>query len=213
VATAPAIQPAGSIVGHVVDTLGLPLPRVSVTLTPERGGGSRRTSTDGNGVYRFEALPAAYRVDFELQGFIRVHWHHVSVRPSDTGTVDAVLSIRPLCECVTRGFVTAPTPLSGQVVDQDGQPLPYARVEITGARGAEDAYTDDEGRFLVRVPVDGTWAITASYSGFDAVRQELRNVAGEPLVLKLRYIGESGPMREERLGGCLCPELFVLKRP
>ena len=118
-----------------------------------------------------------------------------------------------MCECVTRGFVTAPTPLTGHVVDQDGQPLPFASLEIAGTRGAEDSYTDSEGRFLVRVPVDGAWAITASHSGFDAVRQELRSVAGAPLVLKLRYTGEPGQMHEERLAGCLCPELFVVKRP
>ena len=38
----------------------------------------------------------------------------------------------------------------GQVIDKTGRPLPHARIQLVGR---EEAYTDNEGRFFIRVPV------------------------------------------------------------
>jgi hypothetical protein len=74
----------------------------------------------------------------------------------------------------------------------------------------ETAYTDTEGHFLVRAPLEGTWPITASDSGFASATQQISKVTTGPIVLRLRYVGtQSVPSNERFSLGCLCPEYFI----
>jgi hypothetical protein len=178
---------------------------------PERHGPVRHATTDREGTYRLEELADdTYRVVFQLRGFDRTRVSHVRPRPDTDADVDATLSVSRLCECLTTGLATTPRPLAGQVVDEANRPLPYVRVELVSPMRRETAYTDIDGRFLVRAPLEGAWPITASDSGFASATQQISNVTAGPIVLRLRFLGTQGPPRSERFElGCLCPEYFT----
>jgi hypothetical protein len=85
-------------------------------------------------------------------------------------------------------------------------------VFTTGGRFVN--YADSEGRFLVRVPADGSWQLAVSDSGFATVRQQLSPASTEPVVLKLPFVGTQNVPDYERLRiyDCICPgELFLTR--
>jgi hypothetical protein len=197
-----AVAQSANISGVVSDGGSQVIPGVTVTIIPESGGLSRRTTSGGDGAYRFEGLPdGTYRVDFELRGFDVVRRNHVRVRRDTEAKIDLVLPLRAICECIT---VEPPSPWAqraGQVVDATGHPLPHARIELVGR---EVAYTDSEGRFLIRLPVHETWPLKASDTGFRAVTQQVSGADAASVVLSLEYAGITGVPDHERFGGCDC---------
>jgi hypothetical protein len=201
---------SSSLVGHVVDTSGQPLPGVTITAMDVAAGIARYATSGGDGGYRFDALPGGtYRVDFELPGFDLFRWNNVPV--SGAATLNAAtLSITALCECVSIPR-TRIAERAGQVVADSGRPLPYARLEIVSPAGREVARADREGRFRVRVPINGTWPLTASDSGFRPVTQDVSGVVAAPVVFTLpRANGTGLPDGEQFARGCRCPgDLFV----
>ncbi|HXG69125.1 MAG TPA: carboxypeptidase-like regulatory domain-containing protein [Gemmatimonadaceae bacterium] len=202
-----AVGQAPSIAGHVADTIGQPVPGVSITATPQTGGSARRATSGRDGAYQFEALPdGTYRVDFELQGFDLTRRNNVHVRREAKAEADATLSISPICECVISTPRTALRERAGQVVDESRRGLPYARLELLSATGPEVAYADGEGRFRVRLPLNEHWPLTASDSGFGAVTQQVSGIVSQPVVLTLPRAGTEGLPDTERLSrGCRCP--------
>jgi Carboxypeptidase regulatory-like domain len=114
VLTARLTAQPGTITGRVVDTAGQRMPGVTITATPERGGLSRRTTSSGDGTFRFEGLAeAVYRLDFELTGFGRSRRNHVRLGQESDGGVEAVLFVRSVCECVTIAMPSEPRTLAG----------------------------------------------------------------------------------------------------
>jgi hypothetical protein len=206
-ATAP-----GSVFGRVRDSANQPMPAVSVTAIPERGGGVITAITDREGGYRLEKMAdAVYRLDFELAGFTTIRRNHVRVRQDEAMVdVDAVLSVAPVCECVKEvDLPTLPRPLNGQVVDEESRPLPRARVQIATQFHRRTTYTDREGRFLVSAPVEGTWSITASDSGFAATTRKISKATAGPIVLTLRFAGTGNVPNLERLTPDCCPSDYL----
>ena len=205
-AAAPAI-----IEGEVKDRSGQPLPGASVMALPERGGLATHTATDREGRYHLEGLSQGiYRVDVSLPGFDGWRQNHVRVGSTQ---VDAVLSVRPLCECISSGLPAGPRSVPGQVVDEAGRPLPHSRLEFVGPRYRERAYTDGEGRFLVSPPVEGTWSMVASDSGFASVMQQISKATTAPLVFRLRFDGTQGlPDSEGFNRECQCQEYLAVER-
>ena len=207
-----AVEQTGIIAGRVVDAIGQPVPGVSVTTIPESGGLGKRVTTGRDGTYRFETLPSeTYRVDFETLAFDLTRRNHVRVRNHASTSAEAVLHVSAICECVT---IVPPNPLAvraGEVVDDAGRPLPHARLEVVSPIRREVAYADADGRFLVRVPTDATWPLTASDTGFGAVTQQVSGAVAEPTVFRLRYAGTTGVPDSERLSrACRCPgDLFA----
>jgi hypothetical protein len=200
----------GAIEGQIRDTIGQPLPGTTVTVIPERGGPARQTIADGEGAYRLDGLAdGTYRIDFQLTGFDRTRDNHVRVRADTQTNVDATLQVSAVCECVTSGLSITTRPQAGQVVDEANRPLPYARLEVVSSLRRETAYSDSEGRFYIRAPLEGAWPITASDSGFASVTQKISKTTSGPIVLTLRRVGTTRlPNRERFRLGCLCPEYF-----
>ena len=196
-----------ALAGVVSDGQGRVLPGVTVTVTPQSGGVSRHAKTNGDGGYRYEALPdATYRVDFDLRGFAVVRRNHVRVRRGVEARVDAALPLRPLCECVA---VDPPSPWAqrlGQVIDTSGHPLPHARVELVGRQAL---YTDSEGRFLIRVPVNESWPVAATDTGFRGGTQHVSGADAASVVVTLDFIGVNGVPDLEHLGGCECDGYLI----
>jgi carboxypeptidase family protein len=199
---------SGGISGHVVDSIGQPVPGVSVSAAPETGGTATRVTTGTDGTYRFETLPDdVYRVDFELLGFDLYRRNHVRVGRNAAVVIDATIYASAVCECVQRHDSSALGERGGQVADQSGRPLPHARLEIVSPAGREVAYADGEGRFRVRVPANHSWRLTASDSGFSAVTQEVSGSASAPIEFKLALASMSGvPDTEQLTRGCRCPD-------
>lgn len=199
--------------GRALDMSEAPLPGVSVTMLSDRRGTPTQTIADHDGRYRFDDVPAGtYRIDFKLPGFDIARVNHVEVQPGATATAHGWLRVGSLCECIMAGHGApvvslseppAPAPLEGQVVDDAGRPLPYATLDLVTVQGRETAYTDHEGRFRVRAPV-GTWSITASDSGFEAVTREVSGTTSGPLVFRLPNAGTQGVANTERLNRRTC---------
>lgn len=203
------IEETATIEGRAVDVIGKTVPGVFVTIIPESGGLAKRVTTDSDGAYRFEVLSGgAHRIDFEILGFDLARLNHVRVR---NHAADAVLHVSAICECVT---MVPPNPLAvraGDVVDEAGRPLPHARLEVGSSIRREVAYADADGHFLLRVPVEGTWPLTAADTGFRAVTKQVSGSVAEPIVFRLPYAGTTGVADDERFSrACRCPgDLFT----
>ena len=193
---------SASVTGVVSDGRKQGIACVTVTTIPQSGGVARQTTSSSDGSYRFEGLPdGTYRVDFAMRGFELVRRNHVRVRGGAEVKADATLRPGAICECVT---VEPPSPWAqraGQVIDKGGHPLPHARVELIGRQAA---YTDSQGRFLIRVPVNEPWPLTATDTGFRAVTQQVSGADAASVVLSLEYVGTTSVPDDERFGGCEC---------
>ena len=214
------------MVGRVLDTTNAVMPGVSVTLIPERGGATTRTTADFDGRYRFhEVPPGTYRIHFNLQGFDIVKVTQVEVQPGATATADGSLRVNSRCDCVWFAHgapVVAvvpppppPPPIQGRVVDEAGRALPYATLELVTSGGRQTADADREGRFLVRAPA-GTWSITASDSGWEAVTMDMSGTTSGSVVFSLPSVGRADVANRDRLSRrtCYCPaESFVHEQP
>lgn len=210
------------VVGRAVNTAGQPIPGVTVLMIPATGGTPRRTTTGGDGTYRFEKVPdGVYRVDLDVLGFDVTRRNHLRVRNGASAVGDATLKVSPLCECVVATGLPRVVQRSGRVVDHAGRPLPRARLELTvplrppgvayGSTWREVRYADTEGRFSVNAPIETSWRLTVSDSGFRPVTQQISGSSTELIVFKLSYIGLDSVAEHEILNqGCRCgSDLFT----
>ena len=207
------------------------LPGVVVTATPEQGGPSVSATTDDKGSYQLVLVPEmTYRLDFDLQAFDVTRLHHVRVAAGHARVLDAELWISTVCECIDVGQSayrrvvwrllhlgrkpTPPrTPISGQVVDESGRPLPYARLGLA-AQPSENALADQAGRFRLHLAGTETARLSASAEGFEAVTADIAAGESGPIVLTLRYVGAVDVPVVERLErGCQCGGPFDNHRP
>jgi hypothetical protein len=148
--------------------------------------------------------PGTYRVDFEVDQSDITRINRVLVRAGYSSTVNATLYPSGVCECIDH---TPPIRLqerAGRVVGEADQPLPHARLELVTPARRETAYADSEGRFKVRLAVDGTWPLVASDTGFNGTTLHVSGM-GEPIVVKLKRAKESKTARTERFSrDCRC---------
>jgi hypothetical protein len=221
VAMIEALCAQSGISGRVVDIAGQPLPGVSVLMLPASGGSETGTVTGADGTYHFEKVPDdTYRVDFNLIGFEPIRRNYVVVRNGRTAFADATLRVRAICECVVVTNLPRVIERLGRVLDSAGRPLPRAQIEIVapilpqpGARDRtptdwrEVVYTDTDGRFSFLAPVENSWRLTASDSGFRPVTQQVSGSTRDPLVITLTPIDRnprSLPEYERLDQGCGC---------
>jgi hypothetical protein len=189
--------------GTVRDAAGGPLLGASVIALPEGGGVATRTVTDREGNYRLALAEGTYRIDFSLLGFAGTRRNHVRRGLSGIGHLDAILAIRPICECISGDPSARQIP--GRVVDTAGHPLPHARLEIIGPKLGEVAYADGEGRFQVKLPVSGVWSLVASDSGFRSLTQHISAATAAPVILSLAFSGTDAVPDTERFNtDCRC---------
>ena len=85
----------GSLSGQVKDGSGEPLPGVTVMVeSPELLGGSRTTTSDAKGSYRFPALPpGTYKVSAELFGFKKFEQDGLQIQINQPATFDPILTV------------------------------------------------------------------------------------------------------------------------
>jgi hypothetical protein len=195
----------------VTDASGQRVPGVSVIALRDSGGVAARATTGSDGMYNIDALPGGgYRVDFDLAGFDITRRNHVRVRAGETANVDAVLNISRLCECISQRPSSSPLQeRAGYVVDESDQPLAHAWLSL-GSPGSQVGYADGEGRFRVRLPVDGTWPLTAFDTGFGTMTRQVSGTGPGAIVFKLKRAGAPAVPDTERLSrGCCSGDLFT----
>ena len=117
-----AQETTGNITGRVVDSQGLALPGVTVTVAGPQG--SRSVTTDGEGRFNLPFLtPGAYSVRGELEGFKAVEQKSVMVRLGQTVDLELALEVGGLAETVevTGGSPTIDTSSTtvGGVIDSE----------------------------------------------------------------------------------------------
>src|SRR5258708_31019426 len=92
----------GSLVGNIVDSSGLALPGVGVTITEVNTNIASNTTTNESGYYVFSNLKeGTYRVVWELAGFKRVIREGVEVPVNSTVRVDMRMEVGAIEESVT----------------------------------------------------------------------------------------------------------------
>src|SRR5690349_5105094 len=103
-------QTAGAtLVGHVEDKDGAPLPGVTVTVTDPATGFTRTTVSDAEGNFRIPSIPVGtYNVQSELSGFATVNVEDVRLSVSTEREVSITMSPSTVEEAIT---VTAEAPL------------------------------------------------------------------------------------------------------
>jgi hypothetical protein len=137
-----AQEPSGVIAGSVRDFASkAPLPDVDVVLTAPRF--RSKVTTDAEGVFRFEHLPAAdYRVGYSKPGYMGsdVYGSTMSVHLPDGAVTERLIIDLPLTAQV-----------EGVVLDEEGRPFPGVMVHAQAGNGP--ATTDEEGRYHLEVLV------------------------------------------------------------
>ena len=112
-----------SVLGHVVDPGGLPLPGVAMTLRPSDGGAPLTVTTDDGGRYEFDGVPQGrYDLDASLDGFEGTTRSNLDVR-QDPIDVELKLALATVHQDIT---VVAQAP-----VNVLGSAEPNAPVTVT----------------------------------------------------------------------------------
>jgi carboxypeptidase family protein len=92
----------GSISGTVVDKSGAVLPGVTVTLSGPALMGVQTTTSSGEGIYRFPAVPPGeYRISYELSGFSRVVRDGIRVALGFNASVNVDMAVKSMEETMT----------------------------------------------------------------------------------------------------------------
>ena len=95
--------------GVVTDPSGAAVPNASVTVTNERTGAQRTSTTNSEGNYRIDGLTAgAYTLEVKLAGFKRFLQASIAVTPGLVKRLDVALELGEVTESVE---VTATVPV------------------------------------------------------------------------------------------------------
>jgi hypothetical protein len=201
-AASPAV--ASGLEGHVADAAGQRIPGASVTAMPRAVGPVVRTTTGPDGTYRLPLPAGSYRVDHVVQGFDLIRYNGVVVAPSTVARLDVTLPVSAVCECVDLPQGARGPARAGQVLDDTGRPLPHAQLELASPSYRSRNYADSDGRFQLRLPVTGTWMLTARDTGFAGETRPLTAGASEAIVFRLAPAPRTSVRTVERIVGPCC---------
>ena len=189
-------QPAqGRLLGRVVDTSHLPVPGVTLTLTPvpPGTGGPRVTTTDGSGTYQFVVPPGRYTLTAELSGFDKIIRQDLAIG-GDPLNVDLELRLAAFTQetqvvaqvprVMSSGAPTAPSTIDKDVIKiapvqglryDSALPLlpttvrgPDGLISFGGARATQGTVLVDHQRETD--PLSGEPALTVPITAIDTVQ-------------------------------------------
>jgi uncharacterized protein YfaS (alpha-2-macroglobulin family)/protocatechuate 3,4-dioxygenase beta subunit len=166
-AAAQTAAATGALAGKVTRLRdGAPIAGASLTARPSEGGKAVKATSGTGGTYRFAKLAdGAWRVTASAPGLLTETVERVEVRPGETATADLALR---------RGAT-----LTGRVVDEAGQPIVGAEVEIAERK----VRTDTAGRYrLSGVSPDQEWRVRAAATGYVQTWSDDVTVADESTV-------------------------------
>jgi hypothetical protein len=91
-----------SLRGTVTDPQGAAIPGATVTLVNTDTNNTMVATSDGNGIYNFNALsPAPYRITVEHEGFKKKVLEHVQIIPEQLNSLDLQLDVGEIQTTVT----------------------------------------------------------------------------------------------------------------
>jgi hypothetical protein len=97
-----AQQTTGTIAGRVIDPQDTAVPGATITATSTATGLVRVDVSDGQGLYRLNALPVGtYDVVTELPGFTSLERQGIAVNVSETTNLNLTLRIAQVAETTT----------------------------------------------------------------------------------------------------------------
>ncbi|MGE3509105.1 MAG: carboxypeptidase regulatory-like domain-containing protein [Vicinamibacterales bacterium] len=166
--------PTGRITGRVIAAdNGRPVRRARVLLTAAELPGGRGALTDADGLFEFTELPAGrYSLGVSKSGFISLSYGQR--RPLQPGTplqLGEAEQLRGLEFRLPRGSV-----ISGQILDEVGDPLPGVSVRVLAFRYAQGTrqlvpvgagMTDDRGQYRVWGLNPGDYYVSAAARNFN----------------------------------------------
>lgn len=98
-----------SLQGTIEDQTGAVIPGASVTLLNTANNQKLETTSDGAGIYHFNALPpSTYELTVDLTGFKQKILKNVNIIPEQANALDVVLEIGQVQEAVTVNDATPP---------------------------------------------------------------------------------------------------------
>jgi hypothetical protein len=132
-----AQQTTGTITGRVIDPQDTAVPGATITATSTATGLVRVDVSDGQGLYRLNALPVGtYDVVTELPGFTSLDRKGIVVNVSETTNLNLMLRIAQVAETVT---VVGDTPLILTTSSSVGQVVDLTRIERLPLNGRQFA--------------------------------------------------------------------------
>jgi protocatechuate 3,4-dioxygenase beta subunit len=168
------LDPAGTISGTVTDTGGVPLSGIVVVAYPAAGGTGMGMTTKENGIFTLGNLPlGSYKVSAELdsrsnsgENYIKQYYNNkLYAAGADLVTLTAN---SPAADGIHFTLEVGGT-ISGQVLDENGQPITRAYVwaAVFGKDNSQGtgAYTDSSGNYLIKGVASGTYRVMAYLTG------------------------------------------------
>src|SRR3984957_12793024 len=119
-----------SLRGTVTDPQGAAIPGATVTLVNTDTNYTLVSTSDGNGIYNFNALPPApYRLTVQHEGFTQKVLEHVQIIPEQLNSLDLQLAVGQVATTVTvsdttQTLDTETATLSGTVTSEQIQHMP-----------------------------------------------------------------------------------------
>lgn len=157
------LRPGGSITGTVLDEQGKPITNARVCAVPVNESSIRTYyCVDDYGNYLINSLDSGdYIVEAKAEGWIIQQWaEHVTVNPPNkTGNINFTLK---------KGGS-----ISGQVVDEQGQPIVKALVTISDNSSSYLCRTDDIGKYVFQSLISGTYEVNVRATGW--IKQTYKN--------------------------------------
>jgi len=138
-AAAPAVaqQTTGTITGRILDDQGSAVPGATVTVKNPATGFTRTDVSDGEGIFRLNALPVGtYDLTSELQGFSKVENKGIVVNVGQTLDLNFTLKLASVSESIT---VNADTPLIQTSSSSVGGVVDVSRIESLPLNGRQFA--------------------------------------------------------------------------
>ena len=132
-----AQQTTGNITGRIVDAQGAAVPGVTVTAKSPQTGFTRTDVSDGEGIYRLNALPVGpYDITAELSGFSTFSRKEVVVNVAQTTDLNVELSLAGVTEAVN---VTAEVPMVKTTDSSVGGVVDVTKIESLPLNGRQFA--------------------------------------------------------------------------
>ncbi len=152
------------IVGQVVDPNDAPVSDVTVRFTNILSGETLETSTGSEGVFSGDLTNGTYTIFVFKSGFRSPPEITVSVAENQILTLPDPLVV-----------VDDEVFLSGRVVNQDGIPVPQARILAVLGSTSFETVTDGNGEWDLKLS-EGEWTISSSKQGFLGPLPVVRNL-------------------------------------
>lgn len=155
--TAPVRLGSATITGTVSDPNGAVIPGVTVSLTRMETNNVVTTTTDDNGLYRFEGLEAGtYKLKFEMSGFAMTELVDVDLRADENKSFPQTLSVA--AQSATTGIIAIASP---------NQPLVHA------------SFADDLDEVIKELAKNSDANVRDEATGYNALECAVRNANRE----------------------------------